>query len=319
MNVTKSKKTITIIAVLLLLFIAVQFIRPNISYSSKKRKLDVPENVEVILRKACYDCHSDETNLRWFDRIQPAYWLVADHIKDGRKALNFSNWDSLPAGDKKNDLYLSLNQILFKTMPLKSYLSLHGDAKLDSSDIYVLKEYLLNISPSKVSDTSLVNSSNIEYQNWINGNDVPLAKVHPALNGINYIKGFENWQAISTSDRFDNGTMRIIFGNDVAVQAITTGSINPWPNGTVFAKAAWKEQTDSLGIVHAGQFFQVEFMIKDSEKYASTESWGWARWRGTDLKPYGKTALFTQECTSCHQPMKDNDFVFTMPIRLSDK
>ncbi|ANI89278.1 cytochrome P460 [Arachidicoccus ginsenosidimutans] len=319
MSILKSKKTKTIIGVLLLVFIAIQFVRPSITYSSEKKKLDVPDNVEAIIRKSCYDCHSDETNLKWFDKVQPAYWLVAGHIKDGRKALNFSRWDSLSSGDKKNDLYLSLNQILYKTMPLPSYLALHHGAKLDSNDITVLKNYLLSISPSKVSDTSLVNSSNKEYQNWINGSGTVTDNVKPTLNGIEYIKGFENWKAISTSDRFDNGTMRVIFGNDIAVKAIASGNINPYPDGTVFAKAAWKEQTDSSGMVYAGQFFQVEFMIKDSKKYASTEGWGWARWRGTDLKPYGKTALFVTECTSCHQPMKDNDFVFTMPLHLSDK
>ena len=62
------------------------------------------------------------------------------------------------------------------------------------------------------------------------------------------------------------------------------------------------------------QFIQVEFMIKDAQKYRSTEGWGFARWRGDDHKPYGKNANFTTECTSCHAPMKDNDFVYTMPI-----
>lgn len=317
MSVLRSKKAKVILGILLLLFIAIQFIRPDVSYSSERRKLDVPENVEAVLRKACYDCHSNETDLKWFDKVQPAYWLVADHIKEGRKALNFSQWDSLPAGDRKNNLYLSLNQVLFRTMPLDSYLMLHRDARLDSNDIDVFKQYLLSISPSVVSDTSLVNAGDREYQNWINGHKAVIDNTRPALNGIHYVKGFENWKAISTSDRFDNGTMRVIFGNDIAVKAIASGNINPWPDGAILAKAAWKEETDPAGMVRSGQFFQVEFMIKDSREYASTEGWGWARWRGTDLKPYGKTALFTEECTSCHQPMKDNDYVFTMPLHLS--
>ena len=69
-------------------------------------------------------------------------------------------------------------------------------------------------------------------------------------------------------------------------------------------------------MIQPGEFIQVEFMIKDSKKYSATKGWGWARWKGTDLVPYGKEALFTTECISCHRPMKENDFVFTMPLHI---
>ena len=71
---------------------------------------------------------------------------------------------------------------------------------------------------------------------------------------------------------------------------------------------------DSIAI--PGNFIQVEFMIKDAKKYASTAGWGWARWKGNDLKPYGNTATFTTECVSCHNPVKNNDYVFTPPLSL---
>ena len=52
---------------------------------------------------------------------------------------------------------------------------------------------------------------------------------------------YKNWKAISSTDRFDNHTMREILGNDVAVKAIADGHINPWPDGTAFAKVAWQQ------------------------------------------------------------------------------
>jgi hypothetical protein len=55
-------------------------------------------------------------------------------------------------------------------------------------------------------------------------------------------------------------------------------------------------------------------MIKDATKYASTDGWGRGRWRGLDLKPYGSDARFVNECTGCHQPVKGNDYVYTLPI-----
>jgi hypothetical protein len=113
----------------------------------------------------------------------------------------------------------------------------------------------------------------------------------------------------------------------VAQRAIAANNIHPWPDGTTFAKIAWKQRPDSSGMEHNGQiltddFYQVEFMTKDATKYATTEGWGFGRWRAGDfktynrieLKPYGENANFTTECTSCHRPMQANDFVFTMPI-----
>jgi hypothetical protein len=59
----------------------------------------------------------------------------------------------------------------------------------------------------------------------------------------------------------------------------------------------------------------VEFMVRDSQKYAGTLGWGWGRWRGATLKPYGKDASFTSECVGCHRALRDTDHVFTTPIR----
>jgi cytochrome P460 len=86
------------------------------------------------------------------------------------------------------------------------------------------------------------------------------------------------------------------------------------PDGTTFAKVAWSQHPDGKGFVRTGEFQQVEFMIKDSKEYASTAGWGWARWRGAGLRPYGTTPTFSDECIGCHMPMRSNDYVFTMPI-----
>ncbi|MBS1661710.1 MAG: cytochrome P460 family protein, partial [Bacteroidetes bacterium] len=136
-------------------------------------------------------------------------------------------------------------------------------------------------------------------------------------NGISYkdLAGFRDWRAVSTTERFDNGTLRLILGNPVVEKAIREGHTNPWPNGAVFAKVAWDQLPDSSGIINTGAYKQVEFMIKDAEKYASTQGWGWARWvGGLGLKPYGKNASFTSECINCHKPMASNDQLFTFPL-----
>jgi hypothetical protein len=55
-------------------------------------------------------------------------------------------------------------------------------------------------------------------------------------------------------------------------------------------------------------------MLKKASDYRNTEGWGWGRWRGMDLKPYGVNSHFVDECTGCHQPMRGDDYVYTLPI-----
>ena len=283
-----------------------QLFRPEIPNAKANELANVPKEVNDLLRRSCYDCHSTEANLRWYDKMTPANFLVASHIKAGRAALNFSNFDSLATAKQNATLYYALNKTLSKEMPLPSYAMAHPDTKLKPEEIEIIKAYLISRTPRKISDSVLPLVSEIK----------KVATPSPSPNGIEYIYDWRNWTAISTSDRFDNGSMRIIYGNDIAVNAIKNKQINPFPDGAVLVKAAWQEQLGKDGIAHTGQFIQVEFMIKDAKKYAATDGWGWARWKGLNLEPYGKDASFTRECTNCHQPTANNDYVFTAPLDL---
>jgi hypothetical protein len=144
---------------------------------------------------------------------------------------------------------------------------------------------------------------------------VQKTEVSRAPNGIRLPDGYKNWQLISSSHRTDNNTLRVILGNDIAVQAARNGSTNPWPDGSIMAKLVWKdtahEQWSDATI--PGAFVHAEFMIKDAKKFAATGGWGFARWLNMEQKPYGKDADFVQECYNCHTPMKHNDYVFTHP------
>ena len=314
---TGNKKWKVLLLIGFLCFAGIQFIRPRIDHPPVTADINVPPDVKEILRRACYDCHSNETRLAWFDQVSPAIWLVARHVKEGRQALNFSEWNRLNKDQQKGKLFESLNQLSFNAMPIPQYTLLHPAAKLTGDDITVLKNYLSTQFIAAKPDSTKQVAAGKQYTSWLGA--AAIQKVQPTANGIDYIPDYKNWEAISTTDRLDNGTMRVIMGNEVALKAIREKHINPWPDGTTFAKVAWDEVTDTAGNVHPGEFKQVEFMIKDSRKYAATDGWGWARWKGMDLKPYGKNAMFTMECTNCHKPMRDNDFVFTMPVNLSTK
>ncbi len=134
------------------------------------------------------------------------------------------------------------------------------------------------------------------------------------FNGLPFEPDFESWKPVSTTDRGDNNTFRFILGNGVAVKAAREGNISPWPDGARFAKIAWQQELGSDGLVHPGKFVQVEFMVKNAALYKDTEGWGWGRWRGLELKPYGSDVHFVKECTGCHLPMRGDDYVYTLPI-----
>jgi hypothetical protein len=99
------------------------------------------------------------------------------------------------------------------------------------------------------------------------------------------------------------------------MKAISESKTNPWPEGSVFAKVAWEKLNVGDGKIKTGAFEQVEYMIKDNQKYPETEGWGFARFKTPAMVPYGKSALFASECINCHRPLKDNDFVFTVPVK----
>ena len=299
-----------IVILFILLFVAIQFIRPEISNPPVTADIQAPPEVKAILRRACYDCHSNETNLRWFDKIVPVVWQVKDHILEGRKGLNFSEWDRLPAAAQNAKLWEAVNQTIAGAMPLSQYTLVHRSAKISETDLQILKNYVAGLVVVQSSDSL----KRVAYNKQLADSTIHFEQPPVALNGITFMPDYVNWKAISTTDRFDNGTLRIIAGNDIAVQAIREKNTNPWPDGSAFAKIAWDALTDSSGLIRNGAFKQVEFMIRDRQKYASTLGWGFARFLTPAMVPYGKSALFVSECVGCHRPMKTNDYVFTIPL-----
>jgi hypothetical protein len=299
--------------VALAVVVALQMVNPKIANPPVTAELAAPLEVKRVLRNSCYNCHSNETRLLWFDRIAPASWLVASDVYEARRHLNFSEIGKLPAAQQRGALYEAVNMIQLGPMPLKSYKLLHPMARVSPEDLDVLKNYLNPLPAAATADEKAKAAADLQYEQWIHTGG-PLLSVQNSPNGISYISDYKNWKVISTTNRFDNKTLRIILGNDVAMKAIADHRTNPWPDGTTFAKAAWLQQPDENGDIRTGAFIQVEFMIKDAHRYASTQGWGFARWRGTDLKPYGKDAAFTNECTGCHAPLRHNDYVYSFPL-----
>jgi len=142
------------------------------------------------------------------------------------------------------------------------------------------------------------------------------AELPMAPNGIALYPDYMSWKVVAPSYREDKGHIRVITGNETAVAALRAGR-KPLPDGSVLAKVAWKaEKHPNFPVAtEPGAFMQVEFMVKDAKKYKDTGGWGFARFVGSELKPYGKDAGFVGECFGCHLPVAGNDYLFTKIVR----
>ena len=126
-----------ILLALLAVFVIIQFIHPEKNQSDDQlnavsKKYEVPENVEAILKVACYDCHSNNTRYPWYANVQPSAWWLADHVNEGKRELNFSNFITRPIAVQNKKFDEIAEQVEKKEMPLAeyTYLGMHQDAKL---------------------------------------------------------------------------------------------------------------------------------------------------------------------------------------------
>jgi len=101
---------------------------------------DVPKNVETTLRTSCYDCHSNNTNYPLYSYMQPARFFMEEHIKDGKKDLNFNEFGRYSKRKQGNKLEAIVKQIKSDEMPLASYTLIHKNAILTPTQ----KEEIIN-------------------------------------------------------------------------------------------------------------------------------------------------------------------------------
>src|ERR1700730_2761503 len=209
------------VAVLVAVFVCLQFIRPELTNPPVTAELQAPTEVKQVLKNSCYNCHSNETKLPWFDKVVPAYWVVSSDVNEARKHLNFSEIGNLPAAQQKASLFEAVNMIQLGAMPLPAYLHVHPGAKITPEELAVLRNYLTAPPPEQnaTKASSAENAADVEYGKWIHENAAAM-EVKPEFNGVAYIPDYKNWKVISSTDRFDNHTLREILGNDVAVRAI---------------------------------------------------------------------------------------------------
>ncbi len=136
-----------VLGIIVLVFVIFQFIpygkektNPKVD---KTLEVKVPENVMKLFKKSCYDCHSNETKWPWWSYVAPASWSISDDVKGGRKALNFSIWNSYTP-KKQEKLKKEIYRTVAGPMPLPQYTWVHKNAKLSKNDIEVIRNWASN-------------------------------------------------------------------------------------------------------------------------------------------------------------------------------
>ena len=131
-----------IIIALIVIFVGIQFIPVERTNPPVSWDINAPENISQILRTSCYDCHSNETVWPWYSKIAPVSFLVAGDVNEGRKHLNFSEWDKYEADKREKILEEIVEEIEKEAMPPTSYTFTHPNAKLDDHRIKLIKEWV---------------------------------------------------------------------------------------------------------------------------------------------------------------------------------
>ena len=125
-----------ILLVILIAFVAIQFIRParntnrQVLPTDITKTVNIPDTVLNVFKNSCYDCHSNNTRYPWYVNIQPIGWILAGHIKNGKENLNFSEFGTYSERKQANKLKSIKLSIKDGSMPLSSYVVMHPNAKL---------------------------------------------------------------------------------------------------------------------------------------------------------------------------------------------
>ena len=125
---------------LVCVIVSIQFIRPartnppiDPSQTIEANSQMTPE-VASIIDRSCRDCHSNKTVWPWYTNVAPVSWWLSNHVNDGRRNLNFSDWAKLPPDRQERKLRQICDEVEDGIMPLSSYLPMHPAARLSDQD-----------------------------------------------------------------------------------------------------------------------------------------------------------------------------------------
>ncbi len=153
-----------ILIVLFIGLVVIQVFHPvenkniEITASDITKIYELPDSIHQILSKACYDCHSNNTKYPWYNRVQPVAWWLNDHINEGKRHVNFSEFGKNTNLKQAKKLRKCAKEIEEGGMPLDSYLWIHKEADLTKEE----KQYLITWLNNTALQIDAKNNSNVK-------------------------------------------------------------------------------------------------------------------------------------------------------------
>ncbi len=128
--------------ILVVVLIAIQFFQTDKTNPKVDKSLEIKtdEYIMQIFKKSCYDCHSNETKYPWYSHISPISWTISKHVNEGRKALNFSVWESYTQ-NQKNERLKNIYRTVYASMPIATYLWVHKKAVLNKDERTAIRDW----------------------------------------------------------------------------------------------------------------------------------------------------------------------------------
>lgn len=121
--------------------VVAQFVPVDRSNSPIQGEVAAPAEVRAILRRACYDCHSNEVKWPWYGRVAPVSWLLERDVREGRKEVDFSVFDQYPEKRRRRKWTEIPEQVQKGEMPPWFYVAVHREARLSESDKAALVQW----------------------------------------------------------------------------------------------------------------------------------------------------------------------------------
>ena len=135
------RTVLKIVAILLVvLVVGIQAIRPARTNppvddsQTINAKTQMPPEVASIIDRSCRDCHTNKTVWPWYTNVAPVSWWLSNHVNDGRRAMNMSEWGKLDPNRQDRKLRQICDEVQDGVMPLSSYTPMHPMAKLSDQD-----------------------------------------------------------------------------------------------------------------------------------------------------------------------------------------
>jgi hypothetical protein len=135
------KRLLRVLVALLVVFGLLQLYPVQRSNPPVTAGLEAPADVDAILRRACYDCHSNETRWPWYAYVAPVSWLVVHDVDEGRRELNFSIWGQYDEAKRISKASSAVEEIEEGHMPLPKYVRMHSEAAVSKAELERLEEW----------------------------------------------------------------------------------------------------------------------------------------------------------------------------------